>query len=214
VRKAYTVTQKAEAIALAVTAGAEYAAEQLGMDVRTVRVWAARAGKAPELAAPETGWRGVLDLAMARVSTALAGNSVRPKDAAVIAAIASRNIRDKPPEPEPPTEAQTYWDEFLAAVQERWPGQVDLAMVALIKRYDGLGEQDTTYGEDWAYLESLGDLEEWRERDRQEERARMEAQLELNRQATSAAQLAALDAETRDLVAAAEAWLEATNDAA
>lgn len=103
-RKAYTAAQKAEAIALGVVMGAEGAAESLGMDPRTVRKWMAKAGKAPEIEAPETGWRSLLELAQAKVTTALTSGKVSPVQAATIAGIAARNIREpKAPSPDEAT---------------------------------------------------------------------------------------------------------------
>jgi hypothetical protein len=66
----------------------------LGIDPRTVRKWSAQAGDRPELDGSAEGWQRLLDLAQSRVVAALAADKVRPKDAAVIAAIAERNLRD------------------------------------------------------------------------------------------------------------------------
>ena len=40
-----------------------------------------------------------MELAQARVATALTGGKVRPVEAATIAGIAARNIREPPPDP-------------------------------------------------------------------------------------------------------------------
>jgi hypothetical protein len=218
-RIAYTAAQKAEAVALATVIGAEGAATELGMDVRTVRGWAGRAGKAPELAAPTGGWQNLLDLAMAKVASALAGNKVRPKDAAVIAGIASRNVRERPPEA-PQTEDDIARDAWTAELDRRYPDRnlACLALMALIRRHDEHGcpmpENDREpepcrepLDDEWAYLESLGDLREWHERVMTDDHAAMERQLEANRKAARAYQTKVLDAEMVALVEAAEAFL-------
>ncbi|MFL5686601.1 MAG: transposase [Chloroflexota bacterium] len=93
-RKRYTAAQKAEAVALARVSGAGHAAEQLGIDVRTIRAWVGAAGDPPELDGTAAGWQQLLDLAHSQVVSALTGGKVRPKDAAVIAAISERNLRE------------------------------------------------------------------------------------------------------------------------
>ena len=92
-RIAYTTAQKREAVALARVAGVEAAAQSLGIDRRTVRRWSDQAGDRPELDGSAEGWQRLLDLAQSKVAVALASGKVRPKDAAVIAAIAERNLR-------------------------------------------------------------------------------------------------------------------------
>lgn len=205
-RKAYTAAQKAEAVALAIVVGAEGAAEQLGMDVRTVRKWAGQAGKGPELAAPAGGWAALLDLAMAKVTSALASGKVRPKDAAVIAGIASRNIREPKPEPDPKTDAETLVDRWLEEVDAIFPDQADLALTALIAGHDEipLEEYEARFEDPIAYLRSLGDLEEWDTRRKAEREAAYKTQIEANRTAAAAYTTRVLDEETQALVAAAE----------
>ena len=92
-RIAYTTAQKQEAVALARVAGVEAAAQSLGIDRRTVRKWSDQAGDRPELDGSAEGWQRLLDLAQSKVAVALSNGTVRPKDAAVIAAIAERNLR-------------------------------------------------------------------------------------------------------------------------
>jgi hypothetical protein len=93
-RVSYSTAQRREAVALARVSGVEAAAGSLGIDPRTVRKWSAQAGDGPELDGSAEGWQRLLDLAQSRVAVALATDKVRPKDAAVIAAIAERNLRD------------------------------------------------------------------------------------------------------------------------
>jgi hypothetical protein len=125
VRKAVTPAQKREAVALAAIVGIEAAAEQLGWDRRTVRKWSEAAGHPPELDGTATGWRELLDLAQSQVATALASGKVRPKDVAVIAAIAERNLRqlaDRSDERE--TEPQETWaDRFDRWCDETYPSR-------------------------------------------------------------------------------------------
>jgi hypothetical protein len=90
--------------------GAEAAAESLGIDPRTVRKWSAQAGGRPELDGSAEGWQRLLDLAQSKVAVALATDKVRPKDAAVIAAIAERNLRR--PAPDVQMSAVAAYDEF------------------------------------------------------------------------------------------------------
>lgn len=203
-RIAYSLAQKAEAIALATVIGAEAAAERLHIDPRTVRKWAARAGRAPADAITPTDWAQLGDLARAQVASDLASGKVRTRDAAVIAGIASRNVRDPKPEPEPPDEAEQLVDLWLSEVDVLFPGQAGLALIALL---DGSTEDDPRWDDPLAYLASLGDLEAWRHRRSAERHAAMERQLELNRLSREAAVQKSMDDETRALVAAAEAFL-------
>lgn len=222
-RIAYTLQQKAEAVALATVVGAEAAADQLGMDVRTVRGWAAKAGKAPELAVQTSTWEKLLDLALARVGAALSSGKVRPKDAAVIAGIAQRNMRDPEPTPEPPTEADEWVGQLMAALEARYTEhEVDCILDVLIRddmrAFDQVDEETgltdlTDIPSILAWVESIGDPEAWIEADRQARHDAMEAQLAANRNAAETARLATLDAETARLLAAAEAWLEVTDAA-
>jgi hypothetical protein len=65
----------------------------MGCDIRYVRKLLDAAGDAPEVAGTIDQWRQVADVAHATVMGALTSGKVRPKDAAVIAAVAERNIR-------------------------------------------------------------------------------------------------------------------------
>ena len=102
---------------MARVAGADAAAQSLGIDPRTVRKWSDQAGNRPELDGSAEGWQRLLDLAQSKVAVALASDKVRPKDAAVIAAIAERNLRQladrsekREPEPrEPWTDRFDRW---------------------------------------------------------------------------------------------------------
>ncbi len=72
-------------------------------------------------------------------------------------------------------------------------------------------------GNIWTYLDSLGYLDDWLEARRVRQHDEMEVQLAANQRAKEAAMTAALDAETRRLLDAAEEWLaqsRETHDAA
>lgn len=95
VRKAYSREARLEAVALARLSGVDIAAEQLGMDPRTVRKWTDQAGDGPELAAPAGLMAGLFDLASARVAAALTSGKLSAVQQMTIAAIAKRNM-DRP----------------------------------------------------------------------------------------------------------------------
>jgi hypothetical protein len=182
-RVSYSGAQKREAVALARAAGAEYAAESLGVDPRTVRKWLEAAGDPPELDGTAAGWTQLLDLAQSQVATALASGKVRPKDAAVIAAIAERNLRQladrekRKPEPQDPWADrfdrwcdETYPSRRLAEMAKDVPSHV-LGYVLRSRRLEyGLGQdevesrsgpEDNSFWFEWACatVEAVGDLE-------------------------------------------------------
>lgn len=93
----YTGPQKAEAVALARVVGAEIAADQLGIDPRSVLEWMRKAGEGPWDDAPPGGWRDLMSLALARTTAAVASGKLSPTVVATIAGIAARNAnRDAP----------------------------------------------------------------------------------------------------------------------
>ena len=124
VRKSVTNAQRQDAVALAAVVGIEAAASQLGWDRRTVRSWCEKAGKRPELDGSAAGWTQLLDLAQSQVATALASGKVRPKDAAVIAAIAERNLRQLVDREKRTPEPQEPWaDRFDRWCDETYPSR-------------------------------------------------------------------------------------------
>jgi hypothetical protein len=219
-RIAYTNQQKAEAVALAVVVGVEHAADQLRIDRRTVRGWLEQAGKAPELAAPATGWEQLLALAQAKVAAALASGKVTPIQAATIAGISARNIRDRPPDEPAPTDVERHVDGVMARLDELYrPDGADIALSAIIEETDRViaaldagaePESDEPFDE-LAFVASLiehhGSLQEWRKWEMADDHRRTEEQLEANRLARIKSTTPRLDDETRALVAAAEAEL-------
>lgn len=218
---AYSTAQKAEAVALATVIGSEAAGQQLGITPRAIRGWAERAGKTPADSVSTSSWQSLLDLAMARVGSALAGGTVRPKDAAVIAGIAARNIREPKPE-EPRTPEQDAYDAFVAELEARYPDpdQEHLAVVALLRHHHGHGCMADDQGnyppcpdpipDAWAYLESLGDLEAWRAAADARQRAAMDHWQRRRQEVRAEWEQRSLDDETRALLAAAEAYLAET----
>ena len=131
--RAFTVKQKSEAIALATIIGAEAAGQQLGILPRTIRGWADRAGKAPADAINHTDWRSLGEAARSVVAANLAGGFVRAKDAAVIAAIATRNEAKPEPVAEPPTEVELWAEAMEEAMTQLYPGvDLDLIIVVLL----------------------------------------------------------------------------------
>jgi transposase-like protein len=113
-RVAYSREQKHEAIALGRTMGAEAAAEQLHILPRTIRKWMEAAGDPPELAGNASVWQRHFDLASARVERFLTTGKVTAVQAATIAAIAARNMRDAKPAGETPAvNAQETFRDWL-----------------------------------------------------------------------------------------------------
>lgn len=130
-RIAYSIAQKAEAVALVRVVGAEAAAQQLGIARTTLVKWTTLAGHRPEI--DTDGWQGLHDLAVAKTTAAVASGSLPARTVAVIAGIAARNLRAKPTPPaavddqeEPETasdvarDALWAWLDSLPDDQSRW----------------------------------------------------------------------------------------------
>jgi hypothetical protein len=207
-RVAYSREVMAQAVSLAVVIGAAAASERLGMHPRTIIGWMARAGKQPRDAITSSDWATLGELARTQVIADLAAGRVRTKDAAVIGAIATRN-EAKPDAPvTPPTPVEGWADQVEAMLDTTYGRDADLALVLVIEWLETLPDAEAPDpAACMAYLAGLGDLHAHRtanDADRHEARA---VQMAVNRTAASAAAQQVLDAETRDLVAAAEAWL-------
>jgi hypothetical protein len=233
-RIAYTSAQKREAVALARVAGAEAAAEALGIDPRTVRGWLARAGDPPELEGNAAAWQRAFDLAHAKVEGFLASGKASAVQAATIMGIAQRNLasieRDGHGKANPagePTNVEQAVDEFEVHVAERYPGVDPSVVLQVLLGHERLaGEPMEADDEDviGSWLDTLdelvqehGSVEAAREWQRAEEHRRLEQQLAKNAAvrdaALAAAREARLDEETRALLAAAEAYLRESADA-
>ena len=103
-RKAYSLQQKAECVALARIVGSTEAARQLGIDRRTVISWMHHAGGPPELLGDSATWTRLFDLAAAKVEKELTSGKLHPATAATIMGIAHRNrdnLRNRPAPPAP-----------------------------------------------------------------------------------------------------------------
>ena len=181
-RKRYTPAQQAEAVAIARSAGAKYAAEHLGMDVRTVRSYLDAAGDPPELDGTASGWKQLIDLAQSQVVAALTSGKVRPKDAAVIAAIAERNLRtieDRAERKRADAEPENHWTAFDEWCDRTYPtkqlAEIAKEVPSYVIRYglragifennyeDQSNNTETEFGHwcEWAsgLVEAVGDLE-------------------------------------------------------
>jgi len=158
----------------------------LGIDPRTVRKWSAQVGDRPELDGSSEGWQRLLELAQSRVAVALSSGKVRPRDAAIIAGIASRNLRQladrsekREAEPEEPwTERfdrwcdETYPSEHLAEIAKDVPSHVISYVLRSRVEEQRFGQHEgqsdrgrTDAGDDFwlgwacAMVEAVGDLE-------------------------------------------------------
>jgi hypothetical protein len=151
---------------------------------------------------------------MAKVTNDLVSGKMRPRDVAVVAAIAKRNLSKPDPVAAPPTDVEQWGDELERRLEERYGDQADLALhVALqwLEQGDRDLEDptiaDLSVDELMAHLDSLGDLLEWRTRHDAERTAAWQAQLERNKVVAEQARLAVLTEEDRLLLEAAEQWL-------
>lgn len=94
-RVTYSDAQRREAVALARVIGAEAASKQLGIGGKdTVRGWMLAAGDPPELQGSAEGWSRLLDLAQSKAEADLASGKLSAVQAASIAGIAERNLRE------------------------------------------------------------------------------------------------------------------------
>jgi hypothetical protein len=185
-RVAYSGEQRREAVALGRVAGAEAAARTLGIDPRTIRRWSEQAGDRAELDGTAEGWQRFLDLAQSKVAVALSSGKVRPKDAAVIAAIAERNLRQladrserRVAEPQEPWTVrfdrwcdQTYPSRHLADIAKDVPSHVISYVLRSRAEEQRFGQDedqsdgrradpgdDFWFGWACATVEAVGDLE-------------------------------------------------------
>jgi hypothetical protein len=153
-------------IATAVVTGAEAASETYELDVRTVRGWLAESGKVPANGVSRDRWRELADLAITRAQSALLGGKVRPKDAAVIGAIATRYAAKPEPMAEPATPEDAWGDAADAALLKHHKGHAPIAMVAIIEWLAELDQDGPAPAVPQCldHLEGLGDLQHWRAR--------------------------------------------------
>ncbi len=191
------------------------------MQAQTVRNWMAKAGRTPADAISSADWAQLGEMARAQVQAALLSGRVRPKDAAVIAAIADRNAAKV--EDAPPVSSVFALDAFVDWVVHA--GHVETEddfyglLPELLRRaneedgqphrrptlawFSGRPEVPADGVLDWAKEQthvilaehgSLDGLRQWQERRRAEDHEAMLAQLERNAEAAKAWQRASLDA--------------------
>lgn len=193
----YSPERRLEAVALARLTGAEAAAKQLGIDVRTVRGWQAAAGDQPELTAPGDKLQAIFDAATAKVMTALATGKLSVRDAAVVAGIAKRNL-DKPRPETPEKSREEQWgDEQVRRLDELYGDRADDALDLAIRMLDDALLAGTPPDEDPSdvIFASAVDLDALRAEIEERRRQRF------------------TEAERRALIARAERFLRETDDA-
>ena len=105
-RRAVTIAQKQEAVALAAVVGAVEAAERLGWDPRSVRKWSDEMGNRPELDAPTDELQQLYSLAVARVTTDVVEGKIKGQALMTVVGIA----RDK-------LDRAARWRERMAKVE-------------------------------------------------------------------------------------------------
>lgn len=192
----YPLAIRAEAIALAAIVGVEPAAEAMGIDKRSVRTWTEQAGRAPELVAKPDEWKRLHDLAIAKVTSDLASGKMRPRDVAVVAAIAKRNLTKPDPMVAKQTDVEAWSDELSARLDKTYdPDDVPIAFAAVVEWLESR-DPDTegpSVDDVLSHVQSLGDLDEWWERRHIETTLRYQAQLAKN-EAVAAAHKAEYEA--------------------
>jgi hypothetical protein len=207
--KGYTTVAKHEAIVLGSIIGADAAGLRLKIDPRTIRSWMTRAGRTPADAISAADWSGLGELARAQVASDLASGKVTTIQAATIAGIASRNVREAPPHAEPLTSAEQWADDLEAALVKAYGKLATIAMVAVIvwmESGDPEGEAASVPAV-MAHVASLDDLHEWRRARCEQETRETAEQLARNRVVAEEWQRKALDAETQAILDEAERWL-------
>lgn len=207
----YSLETRAEAVALAAVAGVEAAADSMGIDRRTVRTWCEQAGHAPELVAEPDAWKRLHDLAIAKVTGDLASGKMRPRDMAVVAAIAKRNLTKPAERPVAPTDVESWADQLEARLHLTYGNSrfEEIAIIALLVAWDGgdMASPSPSVQEAMAYVKGLGDLDRWLKRRDNHRREAVAVQIAANREVAAAATRAMLGAETAALLPAAEAYL-------
>jgi hypothetical protein len=183
----YPQETRLEAVALSRLAGADVAARQLGIDVRTVREWLGEAGDPPELRAPGDRVHARSSMPPATASDGAArGRPSQPGRDAAVAGIMKRNL-DKPRPAEPAASAEEEWgDQQVARLDELYGERADEALDLAIR----IGDDGLDAGPIFA---SAVDLDEWRAASDERRRQRW------------------AEAEHLALIAKAERYLEESN---
>lgn len=126
---AYTSDQRLAVVALAEVSGAPAAAAQFGIDVDTVRTW-------QRDAVPSSALGRAVELALSKVTLALSGGNVRPRDAAVMYGI----LRDKAARYDRPIEADEVDPEAeQVALADAVAAEVERVIATYPERDFGLG---------------------------------------------------------------------------
>jgi transposase-like protein len=201
---------KLRVVAIASVRGLAAACKQFGLNHETVRAWQAERSDDHAL-------QLAYDLALSELTVDIAEGKNRHKLSTHVGILRDKLERYRRPKVEPRTAEEDEYDAFVAEVEARYPDrhQEHLALVALVRyhhahRCPDDGPCPEPLPDIWAYVDSLGNLEAWDAQWRIDDHARLEKQLEANRKAAEAAQIAALDADVRATLDAAEAWLKAT----
>lgn len=215
-RRAFTLEQKTEAITLAGLVGVRLAGDTLGIDFRTITTWSKQAGHRSEIDVEPDVWRRLHDGATRRVEAMLATGKLTASQTATVAAIAKRNMSAPVARPAAPTDVELYIDwveEWIAATYPDTSLDVAIAACLADRR---LSEGDPNGAVDIPtviadLVATHGSIEAAREWQSAETTRQWQAQIAINRAKVEemriAAIQAALDDETRELIAAAEAFL-------
>jgi hypothetical protein len=215
-RTPYSRERKAQALALARIAGAEVASDRTHIPVQSIRRWMDAAGIQPGADLPEERLEALRDLAESTVTADLVAGRIHGVQAMTVAGIARRHIAKPAPPLDPETAEQQEVDRMLRELDPDETHDLSLALIALMHALENDNTSDPV-----AYVNGLitthGSLEAWRQWQRTEDRRRLDEQLERNRinseRAIASSRQAMLDAETRSLLAAAEAYLRESADA-
>ena len=203
-RKAYSQTAKAEAVALGAVVGAEEAGRRLGITAGAVRNWMGKAGRLPADAISSSSWASLGALARSQVAADLVAGRVKPTQAAIIAGIAERNATKPEPPPDPETAEKLALDARLRELSKDERHDLSLVLVALLRAPE---PPDDPVAYIAALVAEHGSLEAWRAWLRVQDDEARAVQMAKNRAAAASAAQQVLDAETRDLLAAAETWI-------
>lgn len=224
-RRSATIAQMTEAVALASVVGADRAASDLGWDPRTVRKWQAKAGHRPELDGDSDQLQALADLALARVTSDVAGGKIRGTALMTVFGIARDKLdrarreatraaqSDETPDDREPltTAARDRFEAWVATLEP--PQQRAIAHVIraeLLRRAEAAGDRgieplsDADGAEIWRSVQAqlLADLPVLVDRMVAEEA------LEADRQRVREGLTRWLSDEDADLLIAAEKYLE------
>jgi hypothetical protein len=115
----HSLAARAEAVALAAVLGLSAAADQLGIDEKTLRSWMLKAGKDPADAIKPASWSRLADMALTKAERLVAEGKLSPAQLANLATMAEERAaksdeRRKSSEPAAIDAAEAFWDWLLA----------------------------------------------------------------------------------------------------